>query len=209
MQSYSPAFARAVTCRHTPSRSCTSTWSGRTARTFLRSQARRPYRAHIDLRGLDADRLFDSFKDVGLLNFTQRKRRELEREQIVLARDDENAAQGREAHFAEFRFHKAHDDIGSRERCVTAELDFATRCKPAQVIEVAHLHSKGRFGQVVLDRDFLHERIGQPPVHDADRSRIPGKDLVGESVHHLLRESCHSSFPLSETSDALGLWLFF
>src|SRR3546814_15436073 len=65
---------------------------------------------------------------------------------------------------------------------MAAQIDLDRGREPAQVIILAARHEEGGLGQVVLRRDRLHRRIGDPTVQRADGGGVAAEDAVGESV---------------------------
>ncbi|MPN07129.1 hypothetical protein SDC9_154395 [bioreactor metagenome] len=62
---------------------------------------------------------------------------------------------------AYIRLDELHDNERGCERRVPAQIDFAARGEPAQVITVRRFHGEGSFGQVVFHGDVLHQPVGR------------------------------------------------
>ena len=63
-------------------------------------------------------------------------------------------------------------DVGRRQRGVTAQVYLGVRRKPSDFVPVAPADVKGRFGEVVFHRDFLQEVVAYPTVQRADGRRV-------------------------------------
>ena len=72
------------------------------------------------------------------------------------------------------------------KRSMAAKVHLNMRRKPAYVKSISLWNNESGFGEVVLKRNGLHQVIGQPAVHDTYRSRVAGKEFVGECVYYVL-----------------------
>src|SRR5882762_6263150 len=73
--------------------------------------------------------------------------------------------------------------VRTRERRMTAEIDFDRRREPAEIVAVASLHEKGGFGEVHLARDVEHPRRLGGLGEDADCGRIACEGSIRESIN--------------------------
>jgi hypothetical protein len=104
------------------------------------------------------------------LDRNRRARREVHFEQFgSTPRDAQRAGlHGAKVHAVALRFEKLENDVARGECGVAAEIDLDNGREPAQRVVAAFAHEECRLGQIVLGRDRLHGRVGQPRVERAD-----------------------------------------
>ena len=78
------------------------------------------------------------------------------------------------------------DDVGAGQRRVTAQRHLRHRGEPADVkimlIAGVARHEEGRFREIVLRRDRLHQIVGDPCVERTDSRRVAKKHRIREGI---------------------------
>ena len=123
------------------------------------------------------------------MDLGERRRRQIELEEIVAAGHGEDAGAGREAERIAVDQH-----VAGGERRVAAQIDFARRREPAQVIiglAAFARHRECRFAEVILGRDGLHHGVVEPALERHDRGGISGQRALGERVDLEERKAGH------------------
>ena len=77
---------------------------------------------------------------------------------------------------------------------MSAEVDLAARCEPAQAVCITFRNRKGSFRKIVLDRDLLHQIIRQRRICHADGCGIARKYMLRKRIDNIL---LHEAFSLA------------
>ena len=70
-----------------------------------------------------------------------------------------------------------------RSQCgMSAQIDLFEGGKPADAQTTFFIHEEGGLGEIILHRDLLHQRIGQPAFQWADCRWIAAKQVIAKGV---------------------------
>ena len=102
---------------------------------------------------------------------------------VLAARHDQLARARLEGNESQFAIERGEHQPGAGQRRVTAQIDLGGRREPAQIVAPRRgLHEEGRFGQIVLARDLLHQPGVDPGVERHHRGRVSLERLARERI---------------------------
>ncbi len=103
-------------------------------------------------------------------------------EEIAFTPDRQIASLGSKDNLLLGRVAVLEDDMGAREGGVATEIHLDLGSEPAKIEGITAGNDERGLGVVVLQRDGLQDRIGEPLVHDHDGCRVPGEHAAREGV---------------------------